>query len=130
MRPSRRTGNNSFVASVIQEGVVMKVSFLISVPAFHRLGSAAGERGWRSDPEYAQRIVEQVLERGPAAAREIEGRQLGELAAMSGEFESSALDDIVRNIGRFFGERPPRVAVQGVEYAVGPTLAALSPMPA
>ena len=110
----------------------MKVSFLISVPAFHRLGSAAGERGWRSDPDYAQRIVEQVLEGGPAAADacEIDGRRLGDLAAMSGEFEPSAVDDIVRSIGRFFGERPPRVAVQGVEYAVGPTLAALSPMPA
>ena len=55
---------------------------------------------------------------------------LSNLAAMRGEFEASTLDEIVGAIGRFFSERPCRVEVEGVEYAVGRTLGMLSPLPA
>ena len=96
----------------------MKASFLIGAPAYSRLAPAASERGWRSDPDYAQRTVERLLA-GPGSRRELDGRPVAELAAMSGEFDVSALDEIVRAVARFFGERPPRVEVEGVEYAIG-----------
>ena len=104
----------------------MKASFLISAPAYSRLAPAASERGWRSDPDYAQRTVERVL---ADARRDLDGRPVAALAAMSGEFEAAALDEIVRAIARFFGERPPRVEVGGVEYAVGGSARALAPLP-
>jgi hypothetical protein len=106
----------------------MKVSFLISAAAFLRLGPAASERGWRSDPDYADRTVRRVLEASPD--RELDGRPVASLAAMRGEFHGSSLDEVVGAIGRFFGEPPPRVEIEGVEYAVGPALDRLSPVAA
>ena len=107
----------------------MQAKFLISAPAFSRLGPAAGDRGWRSDPDYAQRTVERVIERAPAGgAREIGGRRLEDLAAMSGEFAAASVGEVIATIARFFGERPPRVEAEGVEYAVGATLAAFEPL--
>jgi hypothetical protein len=98
----------------------MKARFLISAPAFSRLGPAAGDRGWCSDPEYAQLTVERVIARVPAGgAREIGGRRLEDLAAMSGEFAADTVEEVVTTIARFFGERPPCVEAGGVEYAVG-----------
>jgi hypothetical protein len=94
----------------------MKASFLISAPAFKRLAPAATERGWLSDPDYARRTVDRVLARGPAEAT-LDGRPLAELAAMSGEFAAGSAEEIVRAVARFFGERPPRIEVGGVEYA-------------
>ena len=105
----------------------MKASFLISAPAYSRLAPAASERGWRSDPDYAQRTIERLL---AGARRDLDGRPVAELAAMSGEFEASALDEIVRAIARFFGERPPRVEVEGIEYSVGAAPGALASLPA
>lgn len=105
----------------------MKASFLISAPAYSRLAPAASERGWRSDPDYAQRTVERLL---AGSRRDLDGRAVAELAAMSGEFEVSALDEIVRAIARFFGERPPRLEVDGVEYSVGAPPGAPLPLPA
>jgi len=94
----------------------MKVSFLISATAFLRLRSAASERGWRSDPDYAERTVRRYLE---GATHELDGESVANLAAMCGEFQSGRPEEIVRSIGRFFGERPPRLEVEGVEYATG-----------
>lgn len=99
----------------------MEASFLISAPAFRRLAPAAGERGWRSDPGYAERTVARLLD-AAAEAPTLDGRSLAELAAMRGEFPAAGVEEIVRTIARFFGERPPRVEVGGVEYAVGPAL--------
>lgn len=99
----------------------MEASFLISAPALRRLAPAAGERGWRSDPGYAERTVARLLDAG-ADAPTLDGRSLAELAAMRGEFAAAGVEEIVRTIARFFGERPPRVEVGGVEYAVGPAL--------
>jgi hypothetical protein len=93
----------------------MKASFLISAPAFSRLGPAAVDRGWRSDPEYARRTVERVLARAPAAPAdelEIGGRRLADLAAMSGEFAAGSVDEIAVAIARFFGERPSCVEAE------------------
>src|SRR4249920_1286271 len=108
----------------------MKVSFLISATAFLRLGSAARERGWRSDPDYAERTVQRVLGGGTArtAACELDGHPVTSLAAMCGEFQLEHPEDIVRSIGRFFGERPPRLEVEGVEYAVGRSLGLVGPL--
>ena len=102
----------------------MKARFLISAPAFSRLGPAAGDRGWRSDPEYAQRTVERVIARGSAAGgtREIGGRPLEELAAMSGEFPADSLEEVIAAVARFFGERPPYVEAEGLGCAVAATL--------
>jgi hypothetical protein len=99
----------------------MKARFLISAPAFARLGPAAGDRGWRSDPEYAQRTVERVIAR-TGAAHEIGGRRLEELAAMSGEFAAESVEEVIAAIARFFGERPPCVEAEGPGYAVVATL--------
>jgi hypothetical protein len=109
----------------------MKVSFLISAAAFLRLGPAASERGWRSDPDYAERTVQRLLEgrSEDPATRVLDGRPVASLAAMRGEFHGSSVDEVVGSIGRFFGEPPPRVEIEGVEYAVGRTLAVLSPLP-
>jgi hypothetical protein len=98
----------------------MKASFLIGAPAYSRLAPAASERGWRSDPDYARRIVQRLLEH--SGTRDLDGRPLAELAALSGEFPGVCPDEVVRTIARFFGERPPRVEVAGIEYAVGPGL--------
>ena len=46
---------------------------------------------------------------------------------MSGEFGAAAPVEIVHAIARFFGECPPRVEMEGVEFTVGPTPAALTP---
>jgi hypothetical protein len=97
----------------------MKASFLIGVPAYWRLAPAASERGWQSDPSYAQRTIERLL-RQPGPRHELDGRPLAELAALCGEYAAGAPDEIVHAIARFFGERPPRLEVEGVEYAVGP----------
>jgi hypothetical protein len=94
----------------------MRARFLISAPAFSRLGPAAGDRGWRSDPEYAERTVERIIARD--APREIGGRRLEELAAMSGEFEEHTVEAVVAAIARFFGERPSCVEAEGLGYAV------------
>jgi hypothetical protein len=110
----------------------MKVSFLISANAFLRLSCAAMARGWGSDPEYAQRTVERLLagDGRNATDTELDVETLSNLAAMRGEFEASSLDEIVRAIAGFFSERPRRVEVEGVEYAVGRTLGMLTPLPA
>ena len=101
----------------------MKARFLISAPAFSRLGPAAGDHGWRSDPEYAQRTVERVISRGGAGGlREIGGCRLEDLAAMSGEFPAQSVEEVIAAIARFFGERPPRVEAEGLGYAVVATL--------
>jgi hypothetical protein len=105
------------------EGAAMKVSFLISAAAFLRLGPAASERGWRSDEDYALRVVRRL--QGTANRDE-----LARLAAMSAEFEATTLESVVAAIARFFGERPPRVEIGGVEYAVGATLAEMRPLAA
>jgi hypothetical protein len=103
----------------------MKVSFLISAGAFVRLGFAAMERGWRSDPEYALRTVQRALD---AIDPERDLGALEHLAAMCAEFEETRPADVARRIAGFFGERPPRVEVGGVEYAVGASLAELRPV--
>lgn len=106
----------------------MKARFLISAPASSRLGPAAGDRGWCSDPEYAQRTVERVIARAPAGgAHEIGGRRPEGLAAMSGEFETDTVEEVIAAIARFFGERPPCVEAGGVEYAVGAKVTAFEP---
>jgi hypothetical protein len=97
----------------------MKASFLIGVPAYGRLAPAASERGWRSDPGYAQRTIERLL-RHAGPRHELDGRPLAELAALGGEVAAAAPDEVVHAIARYFGERPPRVEIDGVEYAVGP----------
>jgi hypothetical protein len=104
----------------------MKARFLISAPAFLRLGPAASDRGWCSDPEYARSTVERVIAQSPAAdgAREIGGRRLEDLAAMSGEFPADSLEEVVAAIARFFGERPPCVEAEGLGCAVVATLGA------
>jgi hypothetical protein len=104
----------------------MRASFLISAPAFARLGPAAGDRGWRSDPEYAARTVERIVAR-PGAAREIGGRRLEDLAAMSGEFPAESVEEVIAAIARFFGERPPCVEAEGLGYAVVATLDTAGP---
>ena len=107
----------------------MKARFLISAPAFSRLGPAAGDRGWLSDPEYAQRTVERIIARVPAGgAREIGGRRLEDLAAMSGEFAADTVEEVVTAIARFFGECPSRVEADGVEYVAGMAIAAFEPL--
>ena len=99
----------------------MRARFLISAPAFSRLGPAAGDRGWQSDPEYAARTVERVIARAGAAG-EIGGRRLEELAAMSGEFAAETVEEVIAAIARFFGERPSCVEAEGLDYAVVATL--------
>jgi hypothetical protein len=121
-----RCAQNNYSLPSTEE--TMRASFLISVPAYSRLAPAASERGWRSDPDYARRTVERLLGR-PGPRRELDGRPLADLAAMSGEFTAAAPDEVVRAIARFFGERPPRVEVEGIEYAVGPTSGALALAP-
>jgi hypothetical protein len=102
----------------------MKARFLISAPAFSRLGPAAGDRGWRSDPEYAERTVERIIARAGAGSgeREIGGRRVEELAAMSGDFAADSVEEVIAAIARFFGERPPCVEAEGPGYAVVATL--------
>jgi hypothetical protein len=94
----------------------MKVSFLISAGAFVRLGMAAMERGWQSDPDYAVRTVQRALE---AADPDRDLGVLEHLAAMCAEFEETHPDAVARRIAAFFGERPPRIEVGGVEYSLG-----------
>lgn len=99
----------------------MKVSFLISAGAFVRLGMAAMERGWESDPEYAVRTVQRALD---AADPDRDLGVLEHLAAMCAEFEETHPDAVARRIAAFFGERPPCLEVGGVEYALGAPFAA------
>ena len=99
----------------------MKARFLISAPAFTRLGPAACDRGWQSDPEYAARTAERFVAR-TGAPRVIGGRRLEELAAMSGEFAADNVEEVIAAIARFFGERPPCVEAEGLGYAVVATL--------
>ena len=103
----------------------MKVSFLISATAFLRLRSAADERGWQSDPDYAERTVRRYLE---GAAYELDGESVSNLAAMCGEFQPGEPEAVVRSIGQFFGERPTRLEVEGVEYAIGRSLGLVAPL--
>jgi hypothetical protein len=103
----------------------MKVSFLISAAAFLRLGLAAMERGWRSDPDYALRTVQRAL---GALDPDQDLGVLETLAAMCAEFDEMQPEAIVGAIGRFFSERPRRVEIAGVEYGVGADLAALRPI--
>jgi hypothetical protein len=102
----------------------MRARFLISAPAYSRLGRAAVvDRGWRSDPEYAERTVERVIAQVPAGgAREIGGRRLEDLAAMSGEFAADTVEEVVAAIARFFGERPSCVEADGLGYAAAARL--------
>jgi hypothetical protein len=94
----------------------MKVSFLISAGAFVRLGLAATERGWKSDPEYALRTVERAL---AAIDPDRDLAALEHLAAMCAEFEETRPAEAVRRIAGFFGEQPRRVEVSGAENAPG-----------
>jgi hypothetical protein len=116
----------------------MKVSFLISASAFQRLEPAAIDRGWHSDPDYALRTAHRLLDSqerraanwtGAADMPDLDVETAARLAAMGGEFPASKPDEIARAIARFFGERPPRLEVEGVEYRVGPMLGTLSPLP-
>lgn len=100
----------------------MKVSFLISAGAFVRLGLAAMERGWKSDPDYALRTVQRALD---AVDPERDLGALEQLAAMCAELEDACPEDAVRRIAAFFGERPRRIEIGGIEYAPGATLANL-----
>jgi hypothetical protein len=106
----------------------MRVSFLISANAFMRLGAAALDRGWKSDPEYADRMVQRYLsfKAGSDPVREklpcqLDYQALATLAAMSGEFAAGSPEEIAAAIGRFFGERPRHLEVAGAEYAAGVT---------
>ena len=75
--------------------------------------------------------MERVIARAPAGgAREIGGRRLEDLAAMSGEFATDTVEEVITAIARFFGERPPCVEAGGVEYAVGAKVTAFEPLPA
>jgi hypothetical protein len=94
----------------------MRVSFLISASAFLRLGFAAGERGWRSDPDYACRVVERAVREGGELS------MLANLAAMCAEFEPAEPVEVVRAIGSFFGEKPACIEIGGRDFSVGPTL--------
>ncbi len=105
----------------------MRVSFLISAAAFLRLGYAAMERGWQSDPEYAFATVERALS---CIDPERDLGILEQLAAMCAEFEEVRPEAVARAIGRFFGERPHRLRIGATEYVVGPDLASLEPLAA
>jgi hypothetical protein len=94
----------------------MKVSFLISAAAFMRLGFAAGERGWRSDPDYAQRVVERAVREGGELS------MLENLAAMCADFELADPVEVVRAIGAFFCEKPACIEIAGRDFRVGSTL--------
>jgi hypothetical protein len=94
----------------------MKVSFLISAAAFLRLGFAASERGWHSDPDYAARVVERAVREGGEVS------MLGNLAAMCAEFDRADPIEVVRAIGSFFGERPACIEIGGRDYRIGATL--------
>lgn len=105
----------------------MRVSFLISANAYNRLHHAAArDRGWRSDPEYAERTVQRFYARPPGPG--LDYRTLAELAAMSGDFASANVEEAAALIGRFFGEAPQRLEIDGAEYAVDLTLARLRPV--
>jgi hypothetical protein len=97
--------------------MAMQVAFLISAHAFQRLHAAAHDRGWRSDPDYAERTVQRFAARG-----ELDIDALAQLAAMSGDFAAADAAEAAAQIGRFFGERPRRLEIAGAEYAVDVTL--------
>src|SRR5262245_13090673 len=131
IRRARQRGNNSPTPPPPRKGAPGKASFLISAPAFSRLGPAAGDRGWRSDPEYAQRTVERLIARVPAGgAREIGGRRLEDLAAMSGEFTADTIEEVIAAIARFFRERPSCVEAEGVDHGPGGMAPAFEPLDA
>jgi hypothetical protein len=97
----------------------MRVNFLISAAAFLRLGFAAGERGWRSDPDYAERIVQRTVAEGGEVS------MLANLAAMCADFELADPIEVVRAIGSFFGEKPASIEIGGQDFRVGATLVEL-----
>lgn len=94
----------------------MRVSFLISAAAYLRLGIAAGERGWQSDPDYACRVVERAVSEGTELS------VLENLAAMCADFDRADPIEVVRAIGSFFGEKPACIEIGGRDYSVGTTL--------
>jgi hypothetical protein len=99
----------------------MRVSFLISAEALGRLGFAASERGWRSDPDYAARVVARTALGGGGLAMP------DHLAAMCADFDLVDPVEVVRAIGAFFSERPACVEIAGQDYRVGATLRDLRP---
>jgi hypothetical protein len=101
----------------------MRVSFLISANAYNRLHAAARDRGWQSDPDYADRTVQRFYSREPRCG--LDYQTLVDLAAMSGDFASTTVEEAAAMIGRFFGEPPQRLEIDGAEYAIDPTLARL-----
>ena len=99
----------------------MRVSFVISAAAFLRLGFAARERGWQSDPDYALRVVERTVREGGEVS------MLENLAAMCADFELADPIEVVRAIGSFFGEKPACIEIGRRDFSVGPTLMDLRP---
>lgn len=108
----------------------MKVCFLISADAFERLEAPAADRGWVSDPAYAQRLAERFFalnpDFDPAKPFALQARpryaldyyELVQLAAMSGEFETEKIEDVVKTLRRFFGEWPRRLEINDTDYLV------------
>jgi len=112
----------------------MRVSFLVSADAYNRLLAAALERGWASDPGYADRTAQRFFRTGGptdsahAPHRDLDYQGLAALAAMTGDFAAASLEDVAAAISRFFGECPRRLEVDGAEYAVDFTLGGLRPV--
>jgi hypothetical protein len=108
----------------------MRVRFLISADAFERLEAAALDRGWESDPEYSRQLAERFFalnpDFDPASPFALQPRtrymldyyELMQLAAMSGEFETNRIEDVVKTLRRFFGEWPRRLEINDTEYVV------------
>jgi hypothetical protein len=108
----------------------MKVRFLISVDAFERLKAPARDRGWASDPEYARRLAERFFALNPdfdpsspfalqpPTRYTLDYYELIQLAAMSGDFDTEKIEDVVKTLRRFFGEWPRRLEINGTDYAV------------
>jgi len=118
----------------------MKVRFLISADAFERLEAPAADRGWASDPEYAQRLAERFFALNPdfdpasPLALQVRTRytldyhELMQLAAMSGEFETDKIEDVVKTLRRFFGEWPRRLEINDTDYVVDQDLGRFQPI--
>ncbi|MCC6609736.1 MAG: hypothetical protein IT515_08715 [Burkholderiales bacterium] len=118
----------------------MKVCFLIGADAFGRLEAPALDRGWRSDPEYARRLAERFFalnpDFDPASPFALQARtrytldyyELIQLAAMSGEFETDKVEDVVKTLRRFFGEWPRRLEIDGTDYVVDQELGHFHPV--
>lgn len=118
----------------------MKVRFLISADAFERLAAPAANRGWVSDPAYAQRLAERFFALNPdfdsskpfalqAPTRyTLDYYELIQLAALCGEFETGSIEDVVKTLRRFFGEWPRRLEINDTEYVVDPELGRFQPI--